>query len=596
MRIDNKKIEDKAVNEVRSAFNNVDYAVTYFNTGSTDISVDGYIEFYRSVNMNADTLAGNIYVQIKGTCKDPGNDDSPKVNVAVRDLRNFLDVYNGAIYFKVFSLREGTAHGEIYYKVYLPHEIMQTLRRCDDGQDGILERFKPLPSDPQQLRRICDDFIAGQKNQRGMNAVGFGSLSEWLDKGMEFDHYELTKTLYAGEIPFSLKAMENGAYIYGVTPFGDKHVIDKIENVTSVEMTSGAHEVQSGGFRERMTVIVGEDERGNYLRFGGFTVREGQPGTLDYAGTGDFRSRLRDARLAKELAETGCLKIGNAFACKNGRFSSLSVEELNEQIDVFGRYVSLLDKLGIKTNWDPAELTDKELEHLGMLGAAFVSKRHIGLEDTEDDLLNLNIDIAGARVKVIAKRDAEGKYAFHNPLTLETFFVVGYETDDEPDEINPIPTFFLLNREDFKMAANLDAEQLKRCLERYPISEKTTETVCLKLLDMLHAYDSDAVCSEELLECCLEVAERLIDAEPESKRYLINRLQVQYRKGEVAADDRRVLRKLANDSTEKAVQASAHILLCNVELAQDCISDLDGEERESFRNWPIYNLMRESAD
>ena len=596
MRIDNKKTEDKAVNKVRSAFDSVDYAVTHFNTGNTDISVDGFLEFYRSLDMSAETLAGNIFVQIKGTYKDPDNADSPKVKVAVRDLRNYLDVYNGVIYFKVFSLREGSARGKIYYKVYLPHEIMQTLRKCDDGQNSILERFKPLPNDPQQLRRICDDFITGQKNQRGMNAVGFGSLGEWLEKGMEFDHYELTKTLYAGEIPFSLKTMENGAYVYGVTPFGDKHVIDKIENVTSVEMTNGEHEIRSGEFRELMTVIVGEDERGNYLKFGGFTVREGEPGTLDYAGTGDFRSRLRDAKLARELAKTGCLEIGNAFACKDGRFNSLGIDQLDKRIEVFGRYVSLLDKLAIKTHWDPAELTDKELDHLGMLGAAFISERHIGLDNMDDDLLNLNIDIAGARVKIIAKRDDEGRYVFHNPLTLETFYVIGYESDDGPDEINPIPTFFLLNREDFKMAANLDAERLKESLERYPISNKTSEAVCLKLLDMLHAYDSDAVCGEELLDCCLVVAEGLIDAEQESKRYLINRLQVLYRKGEITANDKCVLRKLANDSSEKAVQASAHILLGNDELAQDCISDLEDDEQKNFYSWPIYNLIANSVE
>ena len=51
MRIDNKKIEDKAVNDVRSAFNDMDYAVTNFTTSNTDISVDGYIEFYRSLDL-----------------------------------------------------------------------------------------------------------------------------------------------------------------------------------------------------------------------------------------------------------------------------------------------------------------------------------------------------------------------------------------------------------------------------------------------------------------------------------------------------------------------------------------------------------------
>ena len=194
--MDKKRIEHKAVNAVRDTFDDVPGVFSAINEGDKNPCIDGVLRVYESEDSRKENLIGEIDVQVKGTEKKAKSKDHTKFSVDVVDLRKYKEVYKGVIYFVVHV--GFNAMPKIFYKSYLPYELDEALARLKrDDQRTLLERFKPLPTNPNSLRRLCEEFLADRDKQHTDSIIGFKSLEEWRGQEVVFDRFVLSKRLFS---------------------------------------------------------------------------------------------------------------------------------------------------------------------------------------------------------------------------------------------------------------------------------------------------------------------------------------------------------------------------------------------------------------
>lgn len=591
MSIDNKKVGEAAVDYLSHAFIGVTNALTHFAKDDTGICIDGKIEVYAGTAMTKESLYGEIPVQIKGTRTKPSGKDSVKYRVDVSDLEKYLKVYDGVLYFVVF-MDKSLKLRQIYYRQYLPYDIRETLRRKKkDGQPKLTERFVPLPDDPLQLRRLCMEFIADQRRQKGLDDACFLMPGELEGSKIKFEKVELSKTFFPDELPTSLRAFETGAYLYGVTHSGKRYVLERIGSLEMAQSTSN-HMLKAGDFECEAEVNIGEDHNGMFLTVGGISIRFDGTGAIKYTDCGGFRTRLRDAKLFRGFALSGDLFFDGSLLGRRESLNDVDFDELDRRIDVYERYVALMDLLGVVPDWDPSKLTKSDFGQIGRLGEGLVDGRHLPVGDHREGMLVLNSDIAGSRIKVLGRLDDDGLYEIFDLTSPDLTFATCRGENGELDTDNPMPTLFSLASDDLKLLANIRPAKLEQALTRCPITVENADTSNNALLEMLAAYDNGAVCRKELLTCCGIVSKVLYNLNPNSEIYAINRAQTLLRMRKLDADWKGRLRGLAVSADSKEVRASAFILIGQHELATSCLESLDQLDRKRFMTWPIYNLLK----
>lgn len=586
--MDKIRIEQKAVNAIREVFDNVSGVLSALQENDRGPCVDGKLRIYESEKLTKDNLLGEIDVQIKGTESKAKSSDHTKYKVSIADLRKFKEVYQGVLYFVVHV---GTTNeSKIFYKAYLPYELNDVLGRCSEGQKTVTERFKALPRDDCALYRLCVDFIANRSRQMTDNLIGFSSLQGWEERGEVFERFVLPKRVMTPADFIDLASWNSGSYLYGVTKSGVYHLIEKVESVDRVEM--GKEEiVHAGDYSDAYMLMRGQDAGGRYMRFGGFEIRLDGELKVSFSFKGDFEAQLKDAQLVREVVAHGSLLVDGILRLDGIEFCDFTVDEIDTRIGVLRKFMRLLDELAVKVSLEPGELTSFEVNQLDKLAISIMEGKSVPLSASEDALVNLNMDFKKGRIKVIALRADDGNYRLCDPLNLGHVCMLRTESNDMEDEVAPLPTFFILDLDDFVNAMNLDADRLDQALEEVPIVEGNSAPVCNKLLQMIAAYDNGAVCSDDLLKCCLLVAEKLVSLDRESEVYFINHAQVLSRMGSITPEVTDRLQDVAMSSESMASRAAAFALLDSEEMAAKCLDAMSEEERCMFESWPIANLM-----
>lgn len=585
---DNKKTGESAVDAVQHAFRSVRNVLCHLNKDDTGVCIDGYIEVYRDDALNKESLIGEIPVQVKGTHRKLKRNGRTTHSVRTLDLRKFNEVFGGTLYFVVFEDADYNVKG-IFYKAYLAYDIEKSLDG-KEGQGKLTEVFTPLPDETQDLQRILMEFVTDLHKQRGAGIRVFKDEDGLHESGLAIDHYEFSKTVIGNEDVLSLKMMSNATYLYGVTKEGMRCVFDKIEAPIALQRMTTCT-IGSGDYTAEFSASWGEDADGEFFEFGSFLLRFGKPGNVKYQERGTFRERLRDARLFLALAENCELFVnGERLASTNCSFNG-DPEALRKRLDGLERCVGLFDKLGVRRDWDPNELSESDWHAIDMLGTAFMDGNHLQLGSHDEKVINYNADIGGVRIKALASRQDDGKYKLYDPLSTEIVYAPDLGGTVEPSIENRLPAMLIFGADDFRRCANINAKRFAACFGRCSITEVNEEPATKSLLSVLLAYDRGAACKGDLLDCCVILVEALYAFDSSSEINQVNRAQVLARRGKTDSATKHQLFVLAARSESDTVKISANILLGQNDMAAVLIEGLGEHDRELFCTWPIYNLL-----
>lgn len=584
--MDNRKIEQNAVNAVKQAFGDVACVYAYIDENDKTECTDGHLQVYSSSSFSVDTIEGQLPVQVKGTTSKRKS-DRPKRQVRVSDLRHYLNIAGGCIYFYVYCGSEARS-AEVFYRLLLPYDLKKILADVPEHQGRVSLRFDCLPSDTAELTRLVKRAVKDRAKQRVVAGIAPKTIEEFKDVGLCFDECEFGIELLEGESLASLAPYKNGLYIYGKSPWGELYPLDKLENIVGVAIGS-RHVVSSGNVSLDAMVMTGENEKGEHVFFRGFDINlSTNKITLNEAGT--LTERVEDLALMRAMMQTGELSIdGNGFArgCKLGEGDLAPLENRMQSLEIIKR---VIDTLHYKPEVDVSALSPQDLRNIETIHKGLVEGELLHYKNRQNGFGY--ITLAGHPVKLVFYQVSDGMYRMADGLRLDDLTVSVFSRGEEEAPVVVAP-LFVQTMQDYVNLANINAEVFAATLRQYPVTEASSAYVNDKMLEMLFAYDQDACCAEELLKCC-EVTVGALEAFTDREVTLINRFQIAARKRDLTCEEKSELMAIQLNSDSVLSKACAAALRGDSDMASALRASLDEGTRATLDSWPVSRFFTQN--
>lgn len=400
--------------------------------------------------------------------------------------------------------------------------------------------------------------------------------------------------LLPGESMTTLAGLEN-SYVYGKTIGGQLVVLGKIEDVTMVAQGSEAT-VGSGNFMMKTRLLVGDHLEGKYLEFEGVSMilRKNREISLHFDVKGPFHRRFYTTKFIYEFLRTGELIVNGETWLRIETESEPALENrLEKDAELYRKFVEMLDSLGIVNDWDPADMTVKELNDLLLVHYLLVEGKPWTGREIESPVVYF--DIQGCRVFALVRKREDGSYAFTGLDSDEmcfSFIASDAEKSGTSGLSDPVPAVMALNEGDLQKAVNLNPEKLASQFDRFPVTAGNQTPLNQKLLEMLVAYDQGSKQPQALLACATTLAKRLYEFDKSNRVYLLNLMQTIKRKRELDDTEKSLLREVVLDAPERYAKAAAYALLDEQEMAEMCLERCTEAERKQIENYPIVHFFR----
>lgn len=596
--MDNKKIEKAAVNRVRDLIQQCDTIDDKLDEDDKNILTDGVLDLYSSTDQTVDNLRAQIPVQVKGTTRPlvPNKHGVVKFTVRTEALRRYKEVFHGVLLF-VVQVHESTRLGEeVFFAQLLPYDIDQALSRARNNQKKTSVRIKPFPTNPKEITRTVTAFNDDREKQMKAKVVAYDFKGDVRNLPEGITSVAVTSHLLKGEDITTLAGLEN-SYVYGKTMDGQLAVLWKIEDVAMFARGEEAT-VASGDFEMRTRLMVGDHLEGRYLEFEGVSMilRKNHRVKLNFDVKGPLRERYKTVSFIREFLRTGELVVnGKAlFRVETGDDADLE-RCLDEDIEVYRPLVETLDTVGIAADWDPEDMSDKELSDLGLMHRLLVKgKPWTGRKITSPII---HFDIQGCGIYALVREREEGSYAFMRFDSDELRFSFPPPSGEQLEargSFEPVPAVMALGKDDLQKIVNLDSDKLASQFDRFPVTTGNQTPLNQKLLEMLSAYDDGAKQPKVLLACAVVLARRLYEFDSKNQTYLLNLMQTILREREFDDSEKSLLRDVALDAPEQYTRAAAYALLGEQEMAQACLDRCSETERKQIEDYPISQFFEKA--
>ena len=577
--MDNRKIEQNAVNAVKQAFGDVACVYAYIDENDKTECTDGHLQVYSSSSFTIETVEGQLPVQVKGTTSKRKS-DRPKQQVRVSDLKHYLNIAGGCIYFYVYCGSEARS-AEVFYRLLLPYDLKKILADIPEQQERISLRFDRLPSDAAELTRLVRRAVKDRTKQRVVAGIAPKTIEEFKDAGLCFDECEFGIELLEGESPANLAPYRNGLYIYGKSPWGELYPLNKLENIVGVAIGS-RHVVSSGDVSLNAVVMTGENENGAHVFFRGFDICF-STNTITLSETGTLVERMEELALMRALMQTGTLSIDGGGVARGCKLSGGDLDALESRLQLLEIIKRVVDALHYKPELDISALTTQDLRNIGTIYKGLVENAPLHYKDRQNGFGY--ITLGNHPIKLVFYQVSEDMYRMVDGLRLDNLTVSVFfrGEGDVPVAVAPL---FVQTMEDYMRLANIDAEVFAATLKQYPVTEASSAYVNDKMLEMLSAYDQDACCKEELLKCC-EMTVDALEAFTDREATLINRYQIAARKRDLTSEEKSELMAIQLNSDSALSKACAAALRGDSDMASALRASLDERARAMLGSWPI---------
>lgn len=577
--MDNRKIEQNAVNAVKQAFGDVACVYAYIDENDKTECTDGHLQVYSSSSFTIETVEGQLPVQVKGTTSKRKS-DRPKQQVRVSDLKHYLNIAGGCIYFYVYC-GTGARSAEVFYRLLLPYDLKKILADIPEQQERISLRFDRLPSDAAELTRLVRRAVKDKTKQRVVAGIAPKTIEEFKDAGLCFDECELGIELLEGESPANLAPYRNGLYIYGKSPWGELYPLNKLENIVGVAIGS-RHVVSSGDVSLNAVVMTGENENGEHVFFRGFDICF-STNTITLSEIGTLVKRMEELALMRALMQTGTLSIDGSGVARECKLSGGDLDALENRLQSLEIIKRVVDALHYKPELDISALTTRDLRNIETIYKGLVENAPLHYKDRQNGFGY--ITLRNHPIKLVFYQVSEDMYRMVDGLRLDDLTVSVFFRG-EGDAPVPVAPLFVQTMQDYMRLANIDAEVFAATLKQYPVTEASSVYVNDKMLEMLSAYDQDACCKEELLKCC-EMTVDALEAFTDREATLINRYQIAARKRDLTSEEKSELMAIQLNSDSALSKACAAALRGDSDMASALRASLDERARAMLDSWPI---------
>ena len=572
-------------------------------TGDKVPITDGHIDFYDTETKENTSHAGRVPVQVKGrvtNAKTKASRDTRSFSVE-REVLAFFRNHGGGIYFYV-PMKEGGQQREVFYSILLPFKIVRLLRGKPSTQKTFSIKMTKLPEEHAKVEQIVR--LAWHGRTQGSTP---GGLDHLLAQAESFTIHSLAGI--TEDRPTRLALDETDYVVVAHLTDGLDIPIDidldvlpaqYVERPLAVSVSCGGIEFDSGTGRRI------EDDTFLFQLSAGLEVRlrssnESIDSNLSLTLDGSLVEQAKNLDFMIAAAAGQPLIIGDKINEPLAGDAGLESELRGIRHDM-GRLIELFTELGI----DDAFSSDLEIDPrtkrmLLALHEGLLLDKPVQADSDGTGRFDIPIGEHKIMVIVLPAEDSGWRRIVDpfDPTKRDRFQIYHANEDGTVAQVDWGTVYEAVTPEDLSTVLNLRLGNLVAAYEELEDRIDASTKANYMALRLLSAADiaKDQSHREQLLQGASELCDWLLQVEPDSLVFRINRWQILYRLGDLGDSDRRGIRAARRaldrqDDQFSLLEVCMLVLLNDSEELQYAVSELTKEEAEKLQAWPIWSLSK----
>ncbi len=571
-KIPQTKLEEISVNKVKDACNNFAKLQAFVGENDKTPSFDGQIVVKKNATDKKADIQGYIDIQVKSTQVEKLTAKETSYQVDVADLRNFLRK-DGTMFFVVEII--SNTKTRIFYAPLLPYDLNVLINDAQENKNKT-KSIKLKKLDVNKLLNICRSFLFEKDNQKGIACITSNEFKNF--ENFKFPHFSIFKN----PVRYLLN---NDIYLRARRKDTKQEVIlNKINIQEIVEQTNRPVTINGKEYYSFYEII--HTKSGKKIKIGkSITLEMDEKSSVTTSLAGSIYDRIHDLEFILSWNENKAMCIGNMPILIEEDESALS--EMREVLEYFNNVKTVLERIGLKCDYDFEEFSSKDKEILSILINTIVYKKNAIQMTSEVKVSKLKICRDTCAILVI---NMDGIQEVFNYFDLHKHYV--RIVSDNNDNKHKIPCYADVNSSFMKEISNFKLESCEECIKKADMDSFASQFAVELFLQMLHYYDSTK--NPEHLECCTRTVSFMADQLKNDVSTQINLHQTIKRERALTYEEKEKLRKLSkkrNNKTQTLLCIS--ILLDNHSDMEYYYEKLTKEEKETFDGWPIRHLMNE---
>lgn len=568
------KIEERAVETIRSLINNCDFITHDIPTNDKTPVYDGELRLYRknSKGLSNENLIGAVPVQVKG--KDKSFQNKPKYPIKVSHL-NYYQHNGGCLFFVVDTVLK-----QIYYCELLPVIIYEKFQEkpSSSTQRTLTFPLKKFPEKEEEVYALLTHFYNHSKKQRASNGIT-QSLGEIFHSGqnisieseLKFEKKDNIMTLKDKPTQLYAKFKPSDA----IAPLGSFTITAVGESANAI-LSIGSNQYQVNVARK---ISIDPNDIEIELNHNIKIFPYKQTPTLTYSIKDSNLSEAKSTlSILIDLCQENPLYINNqVLGCLNKNKKLLEdLICLNNNLDKIQEVANVLN-----INTDKIKLSASLIDWLLVLHNDIVknlSHKKVKGESSGPKC----IDFSGAcLVLVLWIYKGESKYFSYFDSKLH----LGSKNKE-----TQYPLYLKISTEYLTKISNIPFEKVAQTLSSIKLDEFSFELINPFILNVLNAYDQSH--NAQFLQMITTISRRLMEYENTNITKL-NYYQLLKRLDQLTSSEMKEIFNIIESTDSLQEKIAAYILLNSHSEASSLFTQLSTEELNIFKTYPIFNLWNE---
>lgn len=590
---DSKNIEEKAINAVRTFFEDSRIVSTFINQNDKEPFWDGHLYLYPNGIKTNENFKGRIATQIKGKEVKKIKEKNFSFPVEISALKAYLR--EGVVYMVV---QEVGKEKKIFYK-NLPPVVIRNFIRNYAGQKTVNIKMFPLSEIVEEVENELLQFEIDCKKQvssangeplnfEALAKMGIKSFSVSLpvkDKSQHFLDILTSKPIYL------YANIDENARIQ--IPIGEGPVSLEFSQEVKEPVCVQGREFYSSYTRKNgktdVVIHIGDCFK---LIIKKNPKKDEREITINIKKTAKFlKEIINEAEFILSIADAAEVTIGKInlpIEISNGKHEL--IDQLRRNINDWKELDATLCKIGANEDIDMSTLSQDEEQMIDLLIMMIGQNKELNLNEMGTGLIN--VKISNLNLLLLAFKTKSGKYILKTFFDKSLGMKATYKYPDgvfEESIYGAFDTQMILDCYNFPYTDIIPSYEAVR-----DINPHTCERMNLLMLEMLSAYDKMTDKShrkEILLGTVIDMSDWLLtnDVKENEILHLVNKYQILKRQAKLTNTELKILKRLQLENTANS------FYVCGIALLLDDLDSFDFyweklsfDEQEHFKSFPIW--------
>ena len=594
-------IEKLATSAVESSIEKTDRLSSFINSGDKEPCWDGNIYIHEGKNHTKKNIK-KVATQVKGKKVKPHEvSDTIKYRISADDLIAYM-MNGGTMFFVVYIDERSKETLQIYYAELLPLKIKGIL---SEVKGSYLVSFQKFPTDNLLKTEIFLNFYDNAQRQASFAGKDLPTIEELTKRGvLESLTFRYTgigayhseraiaqmmdgksMTIYAnikgGSIPIPVEYCES---VHKVTMRKTRKVPIFVNGIKFYE------DYQIITTAENVELLIGSCVR--VIMPNTTDIADAKPVTMKVKLKGKLKEQIKGMEFVISVLEHGTFFIGEdemPSKFPNNESTKKLVNEIKDMLPGYQRAQTVLESMNVYKDLDIQNCNEEDIKNLNLLIATIGDKFRVKGSHTEPNQLS-TMTIANIKLAVVYLNDSDGGYY------ILDYFGNHFDVSWEPDGSEPIglSQFAVLTANDILKYDNLNVQVVVNDFKHVQPSQEHLEQGNQVMLELLKAYDQNT--RPELLSAAKQMCDWIQDYPqyftPEIA--VVNRIQITRRERELSVAEKAELYSIMANSQDNLIRLGVLLLLDEQLEAKKLLEALPQEEREKFKDYPIFKFYKPS--